>query len=468
MKESRRIANNIINLFTGQTLAGVLAMVVTVWLARHLGDEGFGYWAFVQSIIIYLIIVVDLGLTAFGTREIAKNPHKANTFVTNILGIRLFIALILFVIFVSIVLFLDISLELKLLLAGSAIWLFPQALNPEFVFQGLERMRGTAAWRAGIQLLFLVPVVFFIHQRADLWKVPYFRAFSGVVTAIILWIYLRKILPHLSISQIKLKEWLSYLRESSAMAASLVVMKLYYTFDTFMLGILDQPSVVGWYNAAYKIVLFLIGIAGLLQTSFAPSFAREHTQLENLDKIVGKFSILLIFSASIFSGLLIITSQQLVYYLYGVNYAEATNVLLLLSISLYFIFLGTIFLGPLLFIGLQKKYLNAVSLGAIVNVILNLLLIPRYSYWGAGSATIFSNVVILLIGYLYYKKVIIHTNVVKKIGLNMFIFIVNLILSFVILKSSIERALLFSLVFSGSFYLANLNEINSLKLIKKS
>ena len=288
MKESRRIANNIINLFTGQTLAGVLAMVVTVWLARHLGDEGFGYWAFVQSIIIYLIIVVDLGLTAFGTREIAKNPHKANTFVVNILGIRLFIALILFVIFVSIVLFLDISLELKLLLAGSAIWLFPQALNPEFVFQGLERMRGTAAWRAGIQLLFLVPVVFFIHQRADLWKVPYFRAFSGVVTAIILWIYLRKILPHLSISQIKLKEWLSYLRESSAMAASLVVMKLYYTFDTFMLGILDQPSVVGWYNAAYKIVLFLIGIAGLLQTSFAPSFAREHNRLENLDKIVEK------------------------------------------------------------------------------------------------------------------------------------------------------------------------------------
>ena len=118
--------------------------------------------------------------------------------------------------------------------------------------------------------------------------------------------------------------------------------------------------------------------------------------------------------------------------------------------------------------GLQKKYLNAVSLGAIVNVILNLLLIPRYSYWGAGSATIISNLVILIMGYLYYKKVIIHTNVVKKIGLNMFIFIVNLILSFVILKFSIERALLFSLVFSGSFYLANLNEINSLKLIKKS
>ena len=451
----KRITTNLLYLFSGEFASSVLAFVVTIWLARRLTDEGFGRWAFVQSVVIYLSVFVDAGLSTYGMREVARYPEKARHYIANIFSIRLAFALCIILLFAVSLYFIDLTLEMKALFALGSLFLIPQALNPEFAFQGIERMRGVALWRIALHLLYLIPVVLFVHSRQELLLVPFLRFAAGVLAVIILLAILKREVPGSLFDQIKPKLWPGYLKTSMLFAASLVVIKLYYSFDTFMLGILDRPEVVGWYNAAYKIVLLFIAVAGLIQTAFAPSFSRLKEQKEKLDEIVGQFALLLTLLASVFWTSMIMLRADLTRLLFGAQYAPTADVLLLLAISGFFVFIGTVFLAPLLFVGRQKQYFRTVLIGAIINMTLNLLLIPEYSFWGAGIATIISNILIAILGYRYYRRLTNGNKPLKNIGAVVSLLIGSFAFSVFVFESAIVQFFSFNILFLSLFVVFN-------------
>jgi len=177
--------------------------------------------------------------------------------------------------------------------------------------------------------------------------------------------------------------------------------------------LLDRPAAVGWYQAAYKVVLFFIGLASLIQTAFAPVFARES---DTLGRPIYAFSALLLFLGSLCTCSLRLVSRPLVRLFYGTAYTPAGPALVLLSLSCLAVFCCTVFLAPLLFGGRQKHYLAAIVLGALVNIVLNLALIPVWSYKGAAVATICSNLTMLLCGALYCRLWIDIKAVLGSIG----------------------------------------------------
>ena len=399
-----RITGNLAYLFVGEIFSNVLAFVTTIFLARKLTDEGFGLWAFVQAILAYLIIFVDLGLPTFGTREIAKSPDKADFFVINIFLIRSLLAVIIFTAVALTVFIAGLSHELTLLLVLSALWIFSQALNPEFAFQGLERMGGVAAWRILWRVFYLVPIIIFIKGRTDLWLVAIFYSASGILAVLLLAPFLKMSFSQNWWKSVNLKTWLKYIKVSLIMAASVVVIKVYYTFDTFMLGLLDSAKAVGWYQAAYKIIALFVGLAGLVQIAFAPYFS---THEKNDAKLKAGFRYICAIGAFI-GGLitvaLFVMAGELINMLYGVQYAPSANILMFLSFTVYLIFLHLTYLSSMNYIGLHKEYLKVVIAGAITNIILNAILIPLISTRGAALAAVFANLVILIVSIFIIKK----------------------------------------------------------------
>lgn len=406
MSTGKRVAKNLFALFTGEAVSSGLAFLITILLARRLGDEGFGRLAFVQAMMVYFTLLTDMGLSTFGAREIARSPEKAAQLSGQIFSIRLFFAICLILLFSAGLWFYPASAEIKWLCFGSILALLTQALNPEFVFQGTERMSGIATWRILVHIFYLVLVFFLISGRSDLWSVPYYRLLAEAATlavlALIAWRFLRSSVRW----HFDRRIWKSYLKESAVMAASVVVVKLYYTFDTFMLGIMDKPEAVGWYNAAYKVVFLFIGGAGLTQMAFAPVFAKKWRDAAELDSVVKKFALLLCFLGGLATGGIILLHQEIVLFLFGATYVNSGTALVILALSMYGVFVGTVFMAPLLYTGRHKVYLVLVSLGALVNVVLNLVFIPFYSYQGAALATVISNVLIAaLSGWVHQRHV---------------------------------------------------------------
>jgi O-antigen/teichoic acid export membrane protein len=404
LNRAKRIATNLVYLLLGEGASVALAFVTTIWLARHLTDEGFGRLAFAQSIIMYLAILTDLGLAVFGTREMAKDRRQAEYIATNILAIRSSIAVLLFALLGISVAFLDLNWEMKMLLWGCGLTLLTQAWNPEFIFQGLERMAGIATWRILIQALYLIPVVLFVQTRQNLVQAPFFRFAAEFVAVVITAVLVWKIVGGLRLRSLDVPIWSRYIRESVVIALSVLVIRVYYSFDTFMLGILDRPETVGWYNAALKIVQLLIAMAGIIQASFAPVIAKEAGDSARLDSVISRFGILLTFVGSLASGTIIVLNRFIVTTLYGVSYINAATPLIILSLSTLVNYMATAFTAALIFGGRQKDYLKIVIISALVNLSLNAVLIPWQSYNGAALANLACNVTLLLAGLPYYRR----------------------------------------------------------------
>lgn len=296
MSNVRRVVGNLFSLYSGEAVSSALAFVITIFLARRLSDEGFGRLALVQSVIAYPILLVDMGLGTFGAREIARFPNRYKELVANIFSLRLFIGLIVGILFTAGVIFFPMTEEMRWLYWASTIGLFTYALNPEFGFQGMERMKGIAAWRVLVHIFYLVLIFIFVVGREHLWTVPLLRVLAETMTLCILfgW-YIFSHGQKLNLSW-QPKLWLCYLRESLVIVASVVMNKIFYSFDTIILGINGHPEEIGWYQAAYKIVLLCIGVAALTLVAFAPLFSKNWQNSAKLDRITLEFGILLFLS----------------------------------------------------------------------------------------------------------------------------------------------------------------------------
>lgn len=404
MHIAQRITKNFLWLFIGEATGNGLAFLSTVYLSRTLTETGFGKLAFAQAVATYFILIVNSGLPTFGLREIAKSPGQVKEFFLNIVALRLLFAMLIFSIFTLVVWHLQFPMEMKILLTGTALWVFTQAIYSDFAFQGMEKMQFVAVGRSMVQLIFLLSIFYWIKGSNDLTTVPLLRFGSELLAGITLLIIFFISFGKWSFKDLKISVWKPYLKEAWIIAASLILINIYYTFDTLLLGLLDKPALVGWYNAAYKVIMLFVGIAGLLQMAFAPFFASQKEKLDVFKKGVAGFSVILIFLSALICGSLFLGSHDLIKFLYGNDYLPSIPILRLLSIALFFIFLDTVFLAPLLFTGFQKYYLLSVLIGAISNIILNLILIPLWSYKGAAIATISSNFLIAISGFIFFVR----------------------------------------------------------------
>ena len=460
MHIARRITKNFLWLFIGESTGNGLAFLSTVYLSRTLTDTGFGKLAFAQAVATYLILIVNSGLPIFGIREIAKFRERVKEFFVNIVALRLLFATFIFIIFIVAIWQLHFPREMKILLTGTALWVFPQAIYSDFAFQGLEKMQFVAVGRTLIQLLFLLSIFFFINGSDDLTTVPLLRVGSELFTGVALLIVFVIFFGKWTLRNIKITAWKSYLKEAWVIATSLILINIYYTFDTILLGLLDKPEVVGWYNAAYKVMMLFVGIAGLLQLAFAPFFASQKENPDSFKKGLSGFSVILMFLSALICGTLFLGSHDLIKFIYGNDYLPSIPIIRFLSIALIFIYLGTVFLAPLLFTGFQKYYLFSVLIGAVSNIVLNLILIPIWSYKGAATAAISSNFLIAVSGFIFFAKgFYFDRHLIKNILIGIVILGLVLFTIYALQFSSLLAVALFILLFSSLFLIQHKSEI---------
>ncbi len=401
MNRIRKIGANIFSLFTGEALASVLGLLTTILLARRLGDEYYGYVVLAQTIALYMMIAQDLGLSIFGSREIAKSLSRLKLVLANVIALRIVLTLFVLAIFFSVIWIIDLKGTKLFLYVGISLWLLPNIFHIDFVFQGREKMLGISLFRFLHHLSYLLMIFLFVKSAGEYWESPYYRMISYVIGIASIW-YIYK-LPGNLIRYIKPAIWLGFLRTSVVMALSVVLIKVYYSFDTLMLAFWHPANVIGWYNAAYKIIFLFIGVGSLIQTAFSPSFARE-VNTAQFGITMKYFAIMLVGVASLCFGTTILLSKELILFIYGEAFRNASRILILLAVSGFILYLSTIFSGPLLYGNKHKEYTLVVSIAVVTNIFFNLILIPEYSYIGAAAATILGNCVLLLISFYLFSK----------------------------------------------------------------
>ncbi|MFA5876407.1 MAG: flippase [Candidatus Margulisiibacteriota bacterium] len=408
MSVTKRMAKNFSWLLVGGVVSGGLNFLLAIYIARVLGAASFGLLNFALAFLSYLLLIVDAGLSLFGMREIAKNQAAVGRIVLDLLAVRVLVSAISFLALLIIIYWLPVSAEMRLLFVATFLFIFYVALNAEWIFQGLEKME----WMASLKILFSVAcfflVIFLVKRPGDLIRVPLIQFACGMVVATLGLVLLFRFIISAEIRRFNPQTWKTYLVLALPLTASMVLTKIYTNLDTIMLGFMDSAAVVGFYNAAYKIYSIFIAVFGVWQAAAIPvATNRIHSDPARARVFIEKFTRLTLLVTIPFIILVFLLAPLLVSVIFGEDYAPATLALRILIWNLLPIVIGSV-CGMLVLVpaGRFNWFLIGAGAGAVINVVLNFLLIPRYSLAGAAVATICAETAGALSAFYFMRKVL--------------------------------------------------------------
>ncbi|MFH1361718.1 MAG: oligosaccharide flippase family protein, partial [bacterium] len=268
---TKRIAKNFSWLLLGNSLNGVLVFAMMVYVARVLGAATFGLYNFAQAFLLYLGLVVDSGLSTLGTREIAREKSEAANISLNILVFRLILAAVIFTFCLGLLFVLSIPVQMKVLFGFTFLLIWQRALNSDWVFSGLEQMEYIPIAKNIMTLITFGLVYFLVKGPTDLVKVPLLSALSGLLVYLtLIWFLFRRLFNKAKLV-LTPNKWVGYFKQAIPLGASMLLIMVYCNLDTIMLGFMDKPEVVGYYSAAYKIFLVIVGVFGVWQSAAVPT-----------------------------------------------------------------------------------------------------------------------------------------------------------------------------------------------------
>lgn len=402
MQNWKTILKNFISLSGGELLSKGIAFVITIYLARVILPEGFGILGYTTAFVSYFILFIDFGFDIISIKRIANDKSVISKYVNNIISFRIILAIIVFLVLSIVVFFLNETFVVKLALLFTGLNLFVQSFSTEFVFQATEKIKYLSIKVVAKNVIILILVFVLVKDISDVLLVIGISVFANFVMNI--WLYLKYSKFFDKFKWVIEKKFLKALfAESFPLLISAFMISVYYNLDMVMLGNIKTQTEVGIYNAAYKI--FLIGIIplGAIVKIFLPSLSKIK-EVDLLKRTLRNFGILMFGSGLIISVFIFFIAHYTILIIFGNEYSGAIIPLMILSLNVAVISVNVFFGNPLTVWGKQKAYSVAITIGAIANVVLNILLIPKYSYNGAAFATLLSEVIVFIGVFFLFNK----------------------------------------------------------------
>ncbi len=415
----RRVVKNFLSLSAAEFILRFVSFLVVVYLARILGPENFGKIGWARGILTFFILIPNLGLITLGIREVARNKDDINIYAGNIITLRLVLAFLSFGLLFIFVSLIHKPIQIKYLIIFYGFTLFSSALSIEWLFQGIERMEFMGISRILMMLFYAASIFILVKNPEQLLWIPCLWVLGNFIPVIFLIYVFAKKFGKISL-KFNFSFWKNLLKRALPMGAASMMIPIYYNFDIVMLGFIKGDKIVGWYSAAYRIILFIWTFIPIFVNVIFPSMSRYYKESEK------KLQTLIISSTRLLSVVAFplgvggtILARPIMGLLYGEEFSGGVVAFQILIWSVVIICIRCIYEHSFLACNKEKRYLFGVIWGALTNIILNLILIPRFGLKGAAVATVIGNLV--LSGYLFYYLRIVNRMEIVKLFLKPFI-----------------------------------------------
>ena len=405
MTVAKRILKNSFSLSAGQIISKLIGLVTVAYLARVIKPAGLGIIGFATAFVSYFSLMVNLGFNTLGVREGARNKENIARYVNNIVTIRLMLAVIGYALLTVIISFLDKPLLVKNVLYIIGINLFINAFLLDWVFQGIEDMTVIAIKQVMISLLNLAGILLFVHNSSQVILAVIVTVTSSSISTFFIGVIYVKRFGKVSFA-FDLPFWKKMFGAALPMAFSAFMIAIYYNMDMVMLGLMRTETEVGYYSAAYKVLLMSLIPAGIILNVFFPQLSIASGDKKRMRFLMGKYSIAMFIVGAFLSVMGIAFSKHIIIILFGSGFNHSIVLLQILMIDTIFVYVNMTYGNPLLAWNRETVYMYAISAGGVGNVILNFLLIPPYGAIGAAFATVLSEAIVLVgLSYLHFKMV---------------------------------------------------------------
>ncbi|MEK7262907.1 MAG: flippase [Bacteroidota bacterium] len=406
----QKFLTNISSLTLADIISRIIGFFATAYLARILGVEKFGEINLGFTALSYGMLVINPGILLYATREISK-PNCATSFVSDILSLRLFLSCATVAVFSFFVLYIfqaNVALLLSMLFLFSLI---PSSLLLEWYFQAREKIILVSISRIIAQVFYLALILFFYQVFQSLWWIPVAWLFSGIISTIFLWFFLRK--EHTSFSlQLNFLslfyrdgKWNTLLRESFPIGLGTWLAQIVTNFQLLALGILLTSADVGNYSAAFKIVFVALIVDRIFMYVFYPLIIKTYNESSEKLQTTLSFSIKIIITLllPLCAGVCVL-APSLIHFIFGDGYEGAVP---LLRVAIWFVLFSTmhsIFSFGLIGTGKEKIFSHTMLFTVAMQMLLCVLGILFFGAIGAPAGVVVGEIIAVGIIALQFKK----------------------------------------------------------------
>lgn len=403
------IFKNTFWLAVAEGISRFLTLILFIYVARILGATEYGKFAFAIAFIYLLSILSSFVSPQIITREFSQDKTKEKEY-SSILSLKILLGLgTLILIFIS-SFFIVLDPLIQKVIWILAIYSFLNCFFEIFyAFLRAHQRMEYEAWAKILQAICIATFGFFVILRfPSVENLSYGYLLASLVSLTIFLSFFHLKVYRLSLEWDK-SIWKRILLMSWPLALVGTLTIIYTQIDSVMMGYFGQITETGWYNAVYKITGAALIPMVLISQSFYPVLSRAFKESkERIQKIWNSQMEIMIFLAFPITVGGIVLAPKIIDFIYDQSYAPSVLAFQILILMVGIMFLYNSFYQVLIVSDNQKKIFWAVFIGAIVNVILNLILIPKFSLYGAAVATVITN---LLIFFLFFRFTLKFTSI---------------------------------------------------------
>lgn len=389
----------------------VFPLLTAARVSRVLKPEGVGVVTVAQNFASYFVLIAGLGLANYGTKEIARCKDNVDRRTTVFLELFLlnFISTVIccLVYWAFMVVFPVYTKPVSLyLITGSAIVL--NMFQIDWLYQGVEEYRYITIRNIIVKILFFIGIYVFVNKQED---VLIYAMLGSLVNGINDFInmlccqkYLKKkkdVFKKISISR--------HIKPALLLLATTLSVELYTKVDISMLGIIAGKETTAFYSYAGRITGIVVNLAATACIVILPRLNQYYRDgdIKSIKRLVqNSYNVLLLFAIPMVIGLVILAEDCAVI-MFGDEFKYTGKIIQILSPLILIKSIGNLYgTQVLLTIDKEKQLFISTVCGAVINIVMNAILIPKYFGAGAAFASVVSEIVVLIVQFYYASKVV--------------------------------------------------------------
>ena len=385
----------------------IFPLITFPYISRVLLPEGTGKVNFATSFIAYFTMFAQLGIPTYGIRACATvrdNRKKLTKTTHELLIINLLMSALSYVVFFILLFTVPKLQDDRKLHVIVSVNVLLTAIGMEWLYKALEQYTYITIRSIIFKFIALIVMFLLVHQKSDYVIYGAISIFAASASNIMNLINVHK---YIDLKLLRHYDFRPHLKAVGIFFAMSCATTIYLHLDTIMLKFMTTDTDVGYYSAATKIKTILVSVVTSLGTVLLPrvSYYIKQNKMEKFNRITVKALNFVLLMAVPLTMYFILFAREGIYFLSGKEYEGSVIPMQIIMPTLIFIGLTNI-LGIQILVPLEqeKHVLYSEIIGAAVDLLLNVLLIPHYHSVGAAIGTLAAELAVLIYQYYILRK----------------------------------------------------------------
>ena len=387
-----------------QIVAILIPLVTAPYLARVLGPDNLGIEGYVLSMSQIFYTIGMIGLTNYSTREIAyvrDDQHKRSKVFWEMICART----IVFVVTLLVYSVMAIYSPYRNFLLIQIVWLFAMFFDASWLFAGMENFAITVARNLVVRLLTIACIFIFVKNENQLFLYIALCAAAQLLGTLSIYPQLKNYICRVHIKELEVKK---HFFPSIKVFLPQVASVLYLQVDKVMIEALsDDVKQVAYYSKAEQLIKAPLALITAVSSVMMPRIANEfvNNNREKIKEYLEKsLTFLMLMAWPVAFGMAGIAKNMIPWFL-GADYMPAATAMILLAPIIVAIASTSLSADQYLLATKQTRWMTiSYTTGAILNLIINALLIPKWGFAGAAIGTIVAEYTVFVIQYYVMHK----------------------------------------------------------------